>query len=96
MSDTIRISLSDRVIVANAFDGGEFETIWPKAVEVPTRRRNSQTWDMTIEDAKSLLGYITGCPAYQSSDNSDDPRETQAVRRTAKTIKAKLDRVTGK
>lgn len=99
MSDatTIRISLSDHVMLANTFDGGEFERLWPNAVEVPTRRRNSQTWDMTIEDAKSLLGYITGCPAFQGPRYADcDPRETQACRRTAKTIETKIRRVTDK
>lgn len=92
-TNTIRISLSDHVMLANTFDGGEFERLWPNAVEVSTRRRNSQTWDMTIEDAKSLLGYITRCPAFEGPRYADcDPRETHACRRTAKTIKGKLNR----
>lgn len=91
MSNSIRISLSDLVMVANMFDGGEFERLFPTAVPVPTRRRNSQSWDMTIEDAKQLLGYITGCPAFDGARYTDcDPRETQAVRRTAKTLSKKI------
>lgn len=91
MSHTTRISLSDYVMVANSFDGGEFERLWPNAVEVPTARQNSQSWDMTIEDAKILLRYITGCPAYQGPQYADcDPRETQAVRRTAKSLSKKI------
>ena len=91
IANTIRISLSDLVMVANSFDGGEFQRLFPNAISVPTRRRNSQSWDMTVEDAKSLLGYITGCPAFQGPRYADcDPRETRACRRTAKAIETKI------
>lgn len=92
-TNTIRISLSDHVMLANSFDGGEFERLFPNAVSVPTRRRNSQSWNMTTEDARKLLGYITGCPAYMGPQYADcDPRETHAVRRAAKTILQKVQR----
>ena len=64
MSDTIRISISSEAMGANAFDGGEFERRWPNAVQVPSRWEDSQSWEMTLDDAKDFLGLITEFEPY--------------------------------
>ena len=95
MTSVLRLMISDRTMVCNNFDGGEFERLWPAARAVQTRHRSSNGFDVTPDVARQILSYVEGCPAAQGGQCFGDGTresyaETAAVRSTAKQIRRRL------
>jgi len=87
---TIRVSIGDRAFVACDFDNGDFCAKFG-ATHVPSKRRNSNVFDMSLASAKEVLWYMRTSPANDGYPYfAGDTSETSAVRRAIKQLSAKI------